>query len=218
MLLDAAWLSIVSSSHHDEHRPEWFILYAAITGLTLKSFLQHLLESGDEGGWRSSGSIILVGFLTSFFPLPFSSFQERSFSSDPAHINQLKRTKTKKPGKHQRLPNAMEDVEEDGQISPTSSPPTPPSPLPISTGPGNQKYYFSPSPTLTPPFSPPQSSHTSAENLPLLQEASGPSRTPPLAFSLDLKRADEAEDSRSSCLKDLLEWFVRRCCNCYIES
>ncbi|XP_056176318.1 uncharacterized protein LOC115666000 [Syzygium oleosum] len=96
----------------------------------------------------------------------------------------------------------MEDAQEDGRISPTSSPPTPPSPLPISTGPGNQKYYFSPSPSPSPPFSPPQSSHTSAENLPLLQESSGPTRTPPLAFSLDRKRADEEEDSKSSCLKD----------------
>ncbi|XP_048139726.1 uncharacterized protein LOC115755816 isoform X2 [Rhodamnia argentea] len=134
-------------------------------------------------------------------------------------LTQLRSTSQKeRRERSQRLPKAMEDMEEDGHISQTSSPPTPPSPLPISTGPGNQKYYFSPSPTPSPPFSPPQSSHTSAENLPLLQESSVPTRTPPLAFSLDRKQADEAEDSRSSCLKDLLEWFIRRCCNCFIES
>ncbi|KAK2965477.1 hypothetical protein RJ640_008271 [Escallonia rubra] len=54
--------------------------------------------------------------------------------------------------------------------SPSSSPPTPPSPLPISVGPGNQRYNFSSSqsPSASPPFSPPPSGNASAENLPLL--------------------------------------------------
>ncbi|KAK3004338.1 hypothetical protein RJ639_018562 [Escallonia herrerae] len=54
--------------------------------------------------------------------------------------------------------------------SPPSSPPTPPSPLPISVGPGNQRYNFSSSqsPSASPPFSPPPSGNASAENLPLL--------------------------------------------------
>ncbi|XP_062026248.1 protein PROLINE CONTENT ALTERNATIVE 22 [Rosa rugosa] len=104
--------------------------------------------------------------------------------------------------------------------SPTSSPPTPPSPLPISVGPGNQKYLFSPSPSPSPPFSPP-SSHTSAENLPLLlPEKLQPSpKVTPSAFSLDYSRpAPDHLDSRSSCLRDLLEWFIERCCNCCTRS
>ncbi|KAL0012804.1 hypothetical protein SO802_007912 [Lithocarpus litseifolius] len=106
----------------------------------------------------------------------------------------------------------MEEIK-DGYPSPTSSPPTPPSPLPISVGPGNQKYNFSLSPSPSPPFSPPHSSHTSAENLPLLHEKLL-SPTVPLAFSLDRQRQPEDLDSKSSCLKDLLEWFIQKCCTC----
>ncbi len=97
-------------------------------------------------------------------------------------------------------PIPMEEIK-NGYPSPTSSPPTPPSPLPISVGPGNQKYNFSSSPSPSPPFSPLPSSHTSAENLPLLQEKLlSPT---PLAFSLDRRREPDDLDSRSSCLKDL---------------
>ncbi|KAJ8770584.1 hypothetical protein K2173_018075 [Erythroxylum novogranatense] len=102
-------------------------------------------------------------------------------------------------------------------VSPSSSPPTPPSPLPVSVGPGNQKYSFSPSPSPSPPFSPPQSSQTSAENLPLLPEklATTPDENRVRsAFSLDQPPPIELEDSKSSCLQDLLEWFIQRCCNC----
>ncbi|KAM6561874.1 hypothetical protein CsatB_021872 [Cannabis sativa] len=93
----------------------------------------------------------------------------------------------------------------DGFVSPSSSPPTPPSPLPISVGPGNQKYFFSPSPSLSPPFSPPpSSSHDSTELLHLLQEEKKlPSLRARSAFSLDLVDPDIL-DSKSSCLKDLL--------------
>ncbi|XWS20623.1 hypothetical protein CRYUN_Cryun31cG0118600 [Craigia yunnanensis] len=69
----------------------------------------------------------------------------------------------------------MEELK-NGNVSASSSPPTPPSPLPISVGPGNQKYLFSASPTPSPPFSPPSSSHASAENLPLLHD--NPRSTP----------------------------------------
>ncbi|ONI15032.1 hypothetical protein PRUPE_3G022200 [Prunus persica] len=113
-----------------------------------------------------------------------------------------------------------EDDEKKVYASPTSSPPTPPSPLPISVGPGNQKYIFSPSPSPSPPFSPPPSSHTSAENLPLLhhdQKLSSPP-VPSSAFSLDYRRPPEDLDSRSSCLADLLKWFIERCCNCGSKS
>ncbi|PSS07236.1 Fer-1-like protein [Actinidia chinensis var. chinensis] len=119
-----------------------------------------------------------------------------------------------------------------GYASPSSSPPTPPSPLPISVGPGHQKYFFSSSP----PFSPPPSSRTSAENLYFFSSSPSPSppfspppssqtsaknllpapHTVPLAFSMDRPRTDEA-DSKSSCLKDLLEWLVLRCCNCCVS-
>ncbi|XLR32338.1 hypothetical protein HN51_052303 [Arachis hypogaea] len=89
--------------------------------------------------------------------------------------------------------------------SSTSSPPTPPSPLPISFGPGNLRYSFSVSSTPSPPFSPPSSIHTSAENLPLLCKAS--------VFSLDYQHPQVLE-SRSTCFKDLLEWVLQRCCSC----
>ncbi|XP_015571232.1 anther-specific proline-rich protein APG [Ricinus communis] len=106
-----------------------------------------------------------------------------------------------------------------GYASPSSSsPPTPPSPLPISVGPGNQKYYFtpSPSPSPSPPFSQPPSSHTSADqNLPLLSEDLVPQV--PSAFSLDRPHHNEL-DSKSSCLQDLLEWFIQKCCNCCSKS
>lgn len=86
--------------------------------------------------------------------------------------------------------------------SPTSSPPTPPSPLPISYGAGNSKYSFSASSTPSPPFSLPPSTHTSAENLPLLHKTTliG-SPNVPSVFSLD--RQDQELESKSSCLKDL---------------
>ncbi|XVE91102.1 hypothetical protein DITRI_Ditri20bG0128100 [Diplodiscus trichospermus] len=97
----------------------------------------------------------------------------------------------------------MEEVN-NGNVSPSSSPPTPPSPLPISVGPGNLKYLFSPSPTPSPPFSPPSSANASAENLPLLRRNTrSTSAQVALAFSVDRKQPDELEDE-SSCLKDLL--------------
>ncbi|WCJ37149.1 hypothetical protein M5689_018304 [Euphorbia peplus] len=108
----------------------------------------------------------------------------------------------------------MEDFRNGRHISPSSSPPTPPSPLPISVGPGNQPYSFSPSPSPSPPFS----AHTSAENLPLLPEkleAASATAQVPSAFSLDLPRPDQEFDSKSSsCLQDLVEWFVEKCCKC----
>uniref|UniRef100_A0A7N0RGN3 Uncharacterized protein n=1 Tax=Kalanchoe fedtschenkoi TaxID=63787 RepID=A0A7N0RGN3_KALFE len=103
--------------------------------------------------------------------------------------------------------------------SPASSPPTPPSPLPVSTGPGNQRYFFTPSPSPSPPFSPPSSPHDSAERLPFLRHGGNGlrKRASPTAvasvFSLD--RPDpEKLDARPSCLQDLLEWLLERCCNC----
>ncbi|KAG2725821.1 hypothetical protein I3843_01G082700 [Carya illinoinensis] len=102
-----------------------------------------------------------------------------------------------------------------GYPSPTSSPPTPPSPLPVSVGPGNQKYIFSSSPSLSPPFSPQPSSHTSAENLPLLHaKLSGTSLPLALTFSLDRRREPDDLASKNSCLEDLLKWFIEKCCTC----
>ncbi|KAE7997523.1 hypothetical protein FH972_002152 [Carpinus fangiana] len=103
----------------------------------------------------------------------------------------------------------MEEETKNGYPSPSSSPPTPPSPLPISVGPGNQKYVFSSSPSPSPPFS----NHTSAENLPLLHhKLSGAAVA--FAISLDPPEPHDHLDSNSSCLKDLLEWFIQKCCNC----
>ncbi|XP_039020779.1 uncharacterized protein LOC120152664 [Hibiscus syriacus] len=102
-----------------------------------------------------------------------------------------------------------------GNVSASSSPPTPPTPLPISIGAFDQKYLFSPSPTPSPPFSPPLSSHGSAESLSLLHHH------PTLiqaritsAFSLDRKDLDEYHHKSPSCLWDLLEWLVQKCCSC----
>ncbi|KAL3528490.1 hypothetical protein ACH5RR_007812 [Cinchona calisaya] len=104
--------------------------------------------------------------------------------------------------------------------SSSSSPPTPPSPLPISVGPGYQKYCFSlspsPSPTPTPPFSPPLSTHSSIDSFPLLRrDPSDPSlllpAPAPSTFSLDYQDPN-SHDTRTSCLKDLLEWLVLKCC------
>ncbi|KAA8540165.1 hypothetical protein F0562_024272 [Nyssa sinensis] len=100
-----------------------------------------------------------------------------------------------------------------GYASPSSSPPTPPSPLPVSVGPGHQTYFFSSSPSPSPPFSPPPSSHTSAENLPLLHHKLSSPPGAPSPFSLDRYEPDEL-DSKSSCLRDLFEWLVISCCSC----
>ncbi|WVY99612.1 hypothetical protein V8G54_025682 [Vigna mungo] len=85
-----------------------------------------------------------------------------------------------------------------GSESPTSSPPTPPSPLPISFGPGNRTYSFSVSSTSSPPFSLAPSSHPSHDNLPLLHKTL-PTTNVPYAFSLDHQELE----SKNTCLKDL---------------
>jgi hypothetical protein len=83
--------------------------------------------------------------------------------------------------------------------SPTSSPPTPPSPLPISYGAGNSRYSFSASSTSSPPFSTP----TSAENLPLLHlHKTFDVPNVPSVFSVDRQDPPELE-SKSTCLQDL---------------
>ncbi|XVF57888.1 hypothetical protein PTKIN_Ptkin07bG0018700 [Pterospermum kingtungense] len=112
----------------------------------------------------------------------------------------------------------MEEGMNNGNASESSSPPTPPSPLPISVGPGNEKYLFSSSPTPSPPFSPLPSSH---ESSPLLHDNQFHPTSTPLqvrsAFSVDRKDPDELEE-KTSCLKDLLEWLVEKCCNCRSRS
>ncbi|GMI89882.1 hypothetical protein HRI_002657500 [Hibiscus trionum] len=109
----------------------------------------------------------------------------------------------------------MEEVR-NSNASASTSPSSSPTPLPVSRGPGNQRYLFSPSPTPSPLFSPSISSNDSAAILPLLHH------DPALiqarvtsAFSLDLKDPDdELHHKSSSCLQDLLEWLVQKCCNC----
>ncbi|CAI0460941.1 unnamed protein product [Linum tenue] len=94
-------------------------------------------------------------------------------------------------------------MKSNSSVSPSSSPPTPPSPLPISTGPGNQRYTFTPSPSISPPFSVSPSSHTSADDLPFMPWGKSAQRTPS-AFSLDRPERDHLEpESSSSCLKEL---------------
>ncbi|CAJ2675199.1 unnamed protein product [Trifolium pratense] len=93
--------------------------------------------------------------------------------------------------------------------SPTSSPPTPPSPLPISYGAGNRKYSFSASSTSSPPFSTP----ASAENLSLLHlQKTFDVPNVPSVFSVDRHDPPESE-SKSTCLKDLLAWFINFLCS-----
>ncbi|XAR74054.1 hypothetical protein NMG60_11008219 [Bertholletia excelsa] len=105
-------------------------------------------------------------------------------------------------------------MKNNGYATPSSSPPTPPSPLPVSVGPGSQNYFFYSSPSPSPPFSPPPSSHTSAENLPLLRYKRSNSG-PVLAFSLDrpINPRRQSPSRSSSCLSDWLEWVVLRCCS-----
>ncbi|XP_054779705.1 formin-like protein 20 [Prosopis cineraria] len=102
--------------------------------------------------------------------------------------------------------------------SPTSSPPTPSSPLPVSFGPGNRQYSISASSTPSPPFSPAPSSQASLEQekIPLLQEDPPTTANLPSVFSLDLRKSQELEP-KSTCLQELLEWFVQRCCSCCIR-
>ncbi|KAL9265782.1 hypothetical protein AKJ16_DCAP08646 [Drosera capensis] len=107
-----------------------------------------------------------------------------------------------------------QEVEVEVEVSATSTPSTPPSPLPVSVGPGNQRYAFSSSSA-----SPASSSHVSTEELPLLQDKVDPvaavADAPFSAFSLDWPpEPSQRPTSGSSCLKDLLEWFVQRCCSC----
>ncbi|KAK9146106.1 hypothetical protein Sjap_006009 [Stephania japonica] len=99
--------------------------------------------------------------------------------------------------------------------SPSSSPPTPPSPLPVSIGPGYQKYLFSSSPSPSPPFSPP-SSCASHEEIPLLSKKfSGPLR---MSSSFNLDHGTSKSGSQISCVKDLLEKLVQRICCCCTKS
>ncbi|KAK4269591.1 hypothetical protein QN277_022729 [Acacia crassicarpa] len=104
--------------------------------------------------------------------------------------------------------------------SPTSSPPTPPSPIPVSFGPGNRRYSFSASSTPSPPFSPAPSSQASLEEdkVPLLQQDQPTTTTTnlPSVFSLDSQKSQELE-TKTTCLQELLEWFVQRCCCCCIR-
>ncbi|KAL2982663.1 hypothetical protein AAZX31_13G353700 [Glycine max] len=77
-----------------------------------------------------------------------------------------------------------------------SSPPTPPSPLPISFGPGNRTYSFSVSSTTSPPFSLVPSS-PSDDNLPLILHKI--TNVPSSIFSLDHQQFQ----SKTPCLKYL---------------
>ncbi|KAL9228443.1 hypothetical protein vseg_004026 [Gypsophila vaccaria] len=104
----------------------------------------------------------------------------------------------------------------------TSSPSPPqrhPSPLPVSTGPDYEKYSFSRSSSLSPRVSPPGSSHTSAEDLRLMHTHKGfenlRSVYAPSSLSVDrIQPTDDSYSESTSCLKELLEWFVLRCCIC----
>ncbi|PIA25806.1 hypothetical protein AQUCO_10800050v1 [Aquilegia coerulea] len=80
--------------------------------------------------------------------------------------------------------------------SPSSSPPTPPSPLPISVGPGYDN-------------------HASPQTIPiLLQQKYLPMEEEPSTFSLDQTYSANQLRSQTSCLKELLVWLLIRCCHC----
>lgn len=91
--------------------------------------------------------------------------------------------------------------------SPSSSPPTPPSPLPISVGPGNRAYPFSPSLSPSPPFSLPNSRSSSPETSPLLCPNQRCLHRPkvPSAFSLDKYVEDPSPPTGLWLLK---RWWV----------
>ncbi|KAJ0972281.1 hypothetical protein J5N97_020240 [Dioscorea zingiberensis] len=99
--------------------------------------------------------------------------------------------------------------------SPSSSPPTPPSPLPLSVGPGNQKYPFSPSPSLSPPFSR-ASQRSSPEISPLLHEQHMQSQESS-SFCLDTLIDDSRPSEKwwqfTNCLRWLILTFCCRCCS-----
>ncbi|XP_039121469.1 uncharacterized protein LOC120258181 [Dioscorea cayenensis subsp. rotundata] len=104
-----------------------------------------------------------------------------------------------------------------GNYSPSSSPPTPPSPLPLSVGPGNRKYPFTPSPSLSPPFSPPSSQYSSPEILPLLHEDQREQRRE--VFCLDTLDDDNSSPSEKwQQFANRLRWLILRFCCCCCSS
>lgn len=137
----------------------------------------------------------------------------KNLPGNPVSVEELVDFKNKSPKCLKREKGEEEDEEgreremKDGYSSPSSSPPTPPSPLPVSVGPGGQKYCFSSSPSPSPPFSPPLSSRTSTDNInivPLLYEDQLPRSSTGAAFTFSLDSRDPNQsDSKSSCLKDL---------------
>ncbi|KAK9726794.1 hypothetical protein RND81_05G237400 [Saponaria officinalis] len=113
----------------------------------------------------------------------------------------------------------MKNEEVEGSTSSSPSPPRQhPSPLPVSTGPDHEKYSFSQSSSLSPPVSPPGSSHTSAEDLCLMHAYKFENRisvSAPSSLSVDrVQPTDDSFSESTSCLRELLEWFVHRCCIC----
>lgn len=139
----------------------------------------------------------------------------QNFPGNPVSLKELVDFKNRSPKCLKREKGEEEDEEgrerdremKDLYSSPSSSPPTPPSPLPVSVGPGGQKYCFSSSPSPSPPFSPPLSSRTSTDNInivPLLYEDQLPRSSTGAAFTFSLDSRDPNQsDSKSSCLKDL---------------
>ncbi|KAL9235551.1 hypothetical protein vseg_010301 [Gypsophila vaccaria] len=102
----------------------------------------------------------------------------------------------------------------DGNANPRSEstpPRRPPSPLPVSTGPNNEKYSFSSSSSLSPSDSPPGNIYLlHANKLPTSKSASAPS-----SFSVDrIQPADDPSHRTISCLKELVEWLILKCCVC----
>ncbi|KAF2917064.1 hypothetical protein DAI22_09g164900 [Oryza sativa Japonica Group] len=89
--------------------------------------------------------------------------------------------------------------------SPSTSPPTtPPSPLPVSVGPGNRRYAFTPSPSPSPPCP---------------SSPAAPKLTPPphssSAFSVHARRlARPARPRRFDLGACCLEWILMLLCCC----
>ncbi|KAE8801668.1 hypothetical protein D1007_22700 [Hordeum vulgare] len=107
--------------------------------------------------------------------------------------------------------------------SSSSSPPlTPPSPLPVSVGPGRRPYAFTPSPSASPPFSP-RDFDASPSPSPLLARRAVRSEPRLLhysAFSMDAAasaRREQPPGRRFDLGAWCFEWvllLVRCCCCC----
>ncbi|KAJ8447582.1 hypothetical protein Cgig2_031195 [Carnegiea gigantea] len=140
--------------------------------------------------------VIIIGLIQP--PVPRTAYQYQWPTSA--------RGRSSERGEGERREGAdMMDGEEDGSLM--SFPPRPSSPLPISTGPDNEKYIFSPSPSPSPRVSPLGSAHLSTMRLPLVNGNrlnNDKSASAPSSFFVDqCMPHHHLASENSSCLREL---------------